>query len=52
MSGPVTLFKEFFSMRDIVDRVLGDLQTGDNLLIRINSDGSFQEPFPGLTGSS
>jgi hypothetical protein len=49
--GSVTLFQEFFSVRDIVDRVLGDLQTGDNLMRSIDSYRGFQEPFSGLTGS-
>jgi hypothetical protein len=29
----VALFQEFFSMRYIMDRMLGDLQAGDDLLI-------------------
>jgi hypothetical protein len=33
MSDPVTSFQEFFGVRDIMDRMLGYLQTGDNLLI-------------------
>jgi hypothetical protein len=51
MSDSVTLFQEFFGVRDIVDRMLGDLQTGDNLSICIDRDRGFQEPFSGLTGS-
>jgi len=51
MSDPVALFQEFFGLRDIVNRVLGDLQTGDNLLISIYRDRSFQEPFSRFTGS-
>jgi hypothetical protein len=47
----VTLFKEFLGMRDIMDRVLGDLQAGDNLVIRVDGDGCFQESFSGFTGS-
>jgi hypothetical protein len=35
-SGPVTLFEEFFSVRNIMDRVLGDLETGDDLFFRVN----------------
>jgi len=50
-SGSVTLFEEFLGMRDIMDRMLGDLQTGDNLLIGINRDGCFQESFSGFPGS-
>jgi hypothetical protein len=37
MSGSVRLFQEFFGMRDIVDRILRDLQTVDNLL-RISTE--------------
>lgn len=36
LSGSVSFFKEFFSVRDIVDWVLGDLQTGNDLLISIH----------------
>ena len=50
-SGPVTLFEKLFSVRDVMDRMPGDLQTGDDLLIRVNRDGSFQEPFSGFPGS-
>ena len=50
MSGSVTLYEEFFGVRDIVNRMLGDLQAGDDLLISINSDRGFQEPFSRLTG--
>jgi len=38
LSGSVTLFQKFFSVRDIMDRVLGDLQTGDNLVRSINGN--------------
>jgi hypothetical protein len=51
VSGTVTLFEEFLGMKNIVDRMLGDLQTGDNLLIGINGDGCFQESFSGFPGS-
>ena len=51
MSDPVTLFQEFFSVRDIMDRMLRYLQTGDNLSISINRDRRFQEPFSRFTGS-
>ena len=50
-SGSVTLFEKFLGMNNIVNRMLGDFQTGDNLLIRVNGDGCFQELFSGLTGS-
>jgi hypothetical protein len=43
LSDPVTLFQEFFSVRNIMDRMLEDFQTGDNLSIRIDGDRSFQE---------
>ena len=36
-SGSVTLFQEFFGVRDIMDRVLRDLHTGDDLLSGIDS---------------
>jgi hypothetical protein len=52
MPDTVTLFQEFFGMRNIMDRILGDLQSGDNLSIGINREGGFQEPFSGLTCSS
>jgi len=50
MSDTVTLFQEFFGVRDIMDRMLGDLQAGYNLSICINRYRGFQEPFSGLTG--
>jgi hypothetical protein len=52
MSGSVTLFEEFLGMKDSMDRVLGDLQTRDNLEIGINRERSFQESFSGFPGSS
>jgi hypothetical protein len=45
MSDPVTLFQEFFSVRDIMDRVLRNLKTGNNLSIRINRDRGFRNHF-------
>ena len=51
VSGSVTLFEEFLGMNDIMDWILRNLQTGDNLLIRVNGDGGFQESFSGFTGS-
>ena len=51
LSGSVRSFQEFFSVRDIVDRVLGYLQTRDDLKRSIDGNRSFQEPFSGLTGS-
>ena len=38
-------------MREIMDRMLGNLQTGNNLLISINRDRCFEEPFSGFTSS-
>ena len=51
MPGPVALFQESFSVKNIMDRMLGDLQTGDDLLISINRDRCFQKPFSRFTGS-
>ena len=51
MSDPVTLFQEFFGVRNIMGRMLVDLQTGDNLSIGINRDRGFQESFSRFTGS-
>ena len=50
-SDPVALFQEFFSVRNIVDWMPGDLQTGDNLLISVYRNRSFQETFSRFTGS-
>ena len=51
MPGPVALFQESFSVKNIMDRMLGDLETGDDLLISINRDRCFQKPFSRFTGS-
>ena len=51
MSDPMALFQEFFSVGDIMDRMPGDLQTGDDLSISINRDRGFQEPSSRFTGS-
>jgi hypothetical protein len=51
MSDPVTMSKEFFGVGNVMDRMLGDLQTGDNLLIRINGNRGFQESFSCFPGS-
>jgi hypothetical protein len=51
MSDPVTLFQEFFSVRDIMDRMVGDLHAGDDLSISINGYRGFQEPFSRFAGS-
>ncbi len=51
LSDSVRLFQEFFGVRNVMDRALRDLQTGDDLLSSINGDRCFQEPFSRLTGS-
>ena len=51
MPDPMTLFQKFFGVRNIMDRMLGNFQTGDYLPISINRDGCFQEPFSGFPGS-
>ena len=51
MSESMTSLQEFFGVRDIVDRMLGDFHTDDNLSISANRDRGFQESFSGLTGS-
>ena len=51
MPGPMALFQESFSVKNIMDRMLGDLETGDDLLISINRDRCFQKPFSRFTGS-
>jgi len=38
MSESMTLLQEFFGVWDIMGRVLGDFQTGDNLSISIDRD--------------
>jgi len=47
----LTLLQEFFGMRNIMDRMLRDLETGDNLSIGIDRDCGLQESFSGLTSS-
>jgi len=51
LSRSVTLNEEFFRMGNIVDRVLGDLESGNDLPISIDGDRSFQESFSGFPGS-
>jgi hypothetical protein len=51
MTDPMALFQDFFSVWDIMNRMLGDLQTGNNLSISINRDQGFQESFSRFTGS-
>jgi hypothetical protein len=50
-SGSVRLNKEFFCMRDIMNRLLRDLEPGNNLTICIDGNRGFQEAFPGLSCS-
>jgi hypothetical protein len=51
LSRSVTLKEEFFRMRDIMDRLLGDLEPGNDLAACIDGDRGFQESFSGFTGS-
>ena len=51
MSDSVTLLEEFFGVRNVMDRMLRDLKTGNNLSIGIDRNRGLQEPFSGLTGS-
>jgi hypothetical protein len=51
LSRSVTLNEELFSMRDIMNRSLGDLEPGNDLPVGIDGDRGFQEAFPGLSGS-
>jgi hypothetical protein len=50
-SRSVTLNEEFFRMRDIMNRLLGDLEPGDDLSASIDGDRGFQESFSGFSGS-
>jgi hypothetical protein len=47
----MTLNKEFFRMQDIMNRLLGDLEPGNDLSISINGDRGFQESFSSFSGS-
>jgi hypothetical protein len=47
----MALFQEFFGVRNIVDRVLTDVQTSDNLMRSIIGNRDFQEPFSRFTGT-
>jgi hypothetical protein len=51
LSRSVTLNEEFFRIGDIMNRFLGDLEPGNDLLISIDGDRSFQESFSGFPGS-
>jgi hypothetical protein len=50
-SGSVTLPDELFRVKDIMDRMLGDLQSSDNLLPCIDRNRGFQESFSRLSRS-
>jgi hypothetical protein len=47
----MTLNEKFFRMRDIMDRLLGDLEPGNDLSISIDRDSGFQESFSSFSGS-
>ena len=47
----MTLNEEFFRVRDIMDRLLGDLEPGNDLSIRIDGDRGFQESLSSFSGS-
>ena len=46
----MTFFQKYKCMLGLMDPVFGYHEPGDELLIGINSDGSFQEMFSHLTG--
>jgi len=48
--GFVTFFQKYKSMLGLMDPVFRDHEPGDELLIGIDSDGSFQEMFSHLAG--
>jgi hypothetical protein len=47
----MTLNEEFFRMRDVMDRLLGDLEAGYNLTISIDGNRCFQESLSCFSGS-
>jgi len=47
----MTLNEEFFGVRDIMNRLLGDLEPGDDLPISVDGNRGFEEPFSGFPGS-
>jgi hypothetical protein len=47
----MTLNEEFFRMRDIMNRLPGDLESSNDLPISIDRNRGFQESFLGFTGS-
>jgi hypothetical protein len=46
----MTFFQKYKSMLGLMDPVFGYHESGDELLIGIDSDGSFQEMFSHFTG--
>ena len=50
LSGSVTLNEEFFRMMDIMNRLLGIFEPGNDLPVCIDGYRGFQESFSGLTG--
>jgi len=47
----MTLNEEFFRMRNVVNRLLGDLEPGNDLPIGIDGDRCFEKSFSGFAGS-
>ena len=47
----MTLNEEFIRVRDIMDRLLRDLEPGNDLSISIDGDRGFQESFSSFSGS-
>jgi hypothetical protein len=47
----MTLNEEFLGVGNIMDRLLRDLEPGDDLKIRIDGYRGFQKSFPGFFGS-
>jgi hypothetical protein len=51
LSRSVALNEEFFRMWDVMNRLLGDLEPGNELPVSIDGDRDFQESFSGFPGS-
>jgi hypothetical protein len=51
LSRSVALNEKFFGVRNIMNRLLGDLEPGNELPVSIDGDRGFQEPFSGFPGS-
>lgn len=51
LSRLVTLNEEFFCMKDIMNQLLRNLESGDDLSVSIDRDRCFKESFPGFPGS-